>query len=127
MITTVITFSYDHSKTALMQQEKVDFQLVPPGLHQCNATERAIQTVQNHFIASLCSVDPDFPIHLWDRLVPQAEITLNLLHGSRINPKLLLAWAQVARSILTGPLLDPPALASWPTKNPTTAKRGCRI
>ena len=27
-------------------------------------------------------------MHLWDRLLPQARITLNLLQGSRINPKL---------------------------------------
>ena len=36
----------------------------------------------------LCSVDCDFPIHLWDRLLPQALLTLNLLHGSCISPKL---------------------------------------
>jgi hypothetical protein len=35
-----------------------------------------------------------FPLHLWDRLIPQAEISLNLLRGSRINPK-LSAWAQI--------------------------------
>ena len=45
-------------------------------------------------MAGLCSVDKDFPLHLWDRLLPQAEITLNLLRGSRVNPK-LLAWAQI--------------------------------
>jgi len=39
-------------------------------------------------------VDRQFPIHLWDRLIPQAELTLNLLRGSRINPK-LSAWAQL--------------------------------
>jgi hypothetical protein len=42
----------------------------------------------------LCSVDRDFPIHLWDRLLPQALLTLNLLRGSRINPK-LSAYAQI--------------------------------
>jgi hypothetical protein len=36
----------------------------------------------------LCSTDKQFPIHLWDRLIPQAVITLNLLHQSRLNPKL---------------------------------------
>eukprot|EP00978_Attheya_sp_CCMP212_P042396 scaffold257717_cov58-Attheya_sp.AAC.1 len=42
----------------------------------------------------LCSTDPDMPLHLWDKLLPQALITLNLLHGSRMNPK-LSAHAQV--------------------------------
>lgn len=72
----------------------IDFQLVPPGMHRANSAERAIRTFKNHFLAGLCSTDPDFPIHLWDRLLPQALITLNLLRGSRINPK-LSAHAQV--------------------------------
>ena len=75
-----------------MKEEKIDFQLVPPGSHRRNAAERAIRTFKNHFIAGLCSLDKDFPMHLWDQLVPQAEITLNLLRGSRINPK-VSAWA----------------------------------
>lgn len=77
-----------------MTDENVDFQLVPPGVHRRNAAERAIRTFKNHFIAGLCSLDKDFPLHLWDRLLPQALLTLNLLRGSRINPK-LSAQAQV--------------------------------
>jgi len=77
-----------------LRNENVEFQLVPPGVHRANAAERAIRTFKNHFIAGLCSTDPDFPIHLWDRLLDQAVLTLNLLRGSRINPK-LSAWAQV--------------------------------
>ena len=67
---------------------------VPPNVHRRNAAERAIRTFQNHFIAGLSSVDKDFPLHLWDQLIVQAELTLNLLRGSRINPK-LSAWAQI--------------------------------
>jgi hypothetical protein len=77
-----------------LTDEAIDYQLVPPGVHRRNAAERAIRTFQNHFIAGLCSVDKDFPIHLWDHLVTQAEITLNLLRSSRINPK-LSAHAQI--------------------------------
>jgi hypothetical protein len=58
-----------------MHDQDVDFQLVPPGMHRRNAAERAIRTFQNHFIAGLCSVDNDFPLHLWDKLIPQAEST----------------------------------------------------
>ena len=71
-----------------LRAEAVDFQLVPPRVHRRNAAERAIRTFKNHFIAGLCSVDKNFPLHLWDKLLPQAELTLNLLRGSRINPKL---------------------------------------
>jgi hypothetical protein len=77
-----------------LTDEAIDYQLVPPGVHRRNAAERAIRTFQNHFIAGLCSVDKDFPIHLWDHLVTQAELTLNLLRSSRINPK-LSAHAQI--------------------------------
>jgi hypothetical protein len=77
-----------------MHANDVDFQLVPPGIHKRNAAERAIRMFKNHFIAGLCSADKTFPIHLWDQLLPQAKITLNLLRGSRINPK-SSAWAQV--------------------------------
>jgi hypothetical protein len=75
----------------------IDYQLVPPGVHRRNAAECAIRTFQNHFIAGLCSVDTDFPLHLWDHLLPQAELTLNLMRGSRLNPT-LSAWAQVHRN-----------------------------
>ncbi|WP_281640541.1 Ty1/Copia family ribonuclease HI [Aurantimicrobium minutum] len=71
-----------------MQAENIDYQLVPPHDHRRNAAERAIRTAKNHFVAGLCSVDPQFPMSQWDKLLPQAELTLNLLRGSRINPKL---------------------------------------
>ena len=76
-----------------LRAEQIDYQLVPPSVHRRNAAERAIRTFKNHFIAGLCSVDKHFPLHLWDKLLPQAETTLNLLRGSRINPK-LSAYAQ---------------------------------
>jgi hypothetical protein len=42
----------------------------------------------NHLIAGLCATDKAFPVHMWDRLVPHAVITSNMLRTSRINPKL---------------------------------------
>jgi hypothetical protein len=55
----------------------IAYQLVPPHFHRRNAAERAIQTFKQHFVAGLSSVDPASPLHLWDKLLPQAEITLN--------------------------------------------------
>jgi hypothetical protein len=72
----------------------IDFQLAPPGIHRRNAAERAIRTFKNHFIAGLSSTDRHFPIFLWDQLLHQATLTLNLLRQSRINPK-LSAYAQL--------------------------------
>ena len=59
-----------------------------PHQHRVNAAERAIQTFKNHFIAGLCTVDPNFPLQLWCDLLPQAQLTLNILRQSRINPRL---------------------------------------
>jgi hypothetical protein len=69
-------------------QQGITYQLAPPHIHQRNNAERAIQTFKNHFIAGLCSVDPTFPLKLWDKLLPQATIMLNLLRKSIINPRM---------------------------------------
>jgi hypothetical protein len=63
----------------------------PPHCHRRNAVERAIRIFKEHFVAGLSSVDPTFPLHLWDTLLPQAEITLNLLRTSRLHPQLSAA------------------------------------
>jgi hypothetical protein len=69
----------------------VEYQFVPPHCHRRNAAERAILTFKERFVAGLSSVDFTFPLHLWDRLLPQAEITLNLLRTSRLHPQLSAA------------------------------------
>ena len=57
-------------------------QKVPPDMHRRNKAERAIRTFKAYFIAILASVDPAFPKNRWDLLLPQAELTLNLLRQS---------------------------------------------
>jgi hypothetical protein len=69
----------------------VEYQLVPPHWHLRNAAERAIRAFKENFVAGLSSLDPIFPLHLRDRLLPQAEITLNLLWTSRLHPHLSAA------------------------------------
>jgi hypothetical protein len=71
-----------------MAQNNIEYQPVPPHIHRRNKAERAIQTFKAHFIAGLCTVHPNSPLHLWDKLIPQAIITLNMLRCSRINPGL---------------------------------------
>jgi hypothetical protein len=78
----------------LLAQEDIQFQLAKPHTYRRNAAERTIQTFTNHFIAGLCSVDPNFPLRLWDKLLPQADISFNLLRKTRINPR-LSAYAQL--------------------------------
>ena len=69
-----------------MRQSGLTFQLVPPHNHRRNYAEKAIGSFKDHFIAGLCSMDPDFPLYLWCRLLPHAELTLNLLRPSRTSP-----------------------------------------
>ena len=75
-----------------LAENKLKYELVPPHQHRRNAAERAIRTFKNHFLAGLATCDLDFPIREWDRLNQQAELTLNLLRNSRVNPN-LSSWA----------------------------------
>ena len=58
---------------------KITIQYCPPHTHRSLKAERAIRTLKNHFIATLCTADPDFPLNLWDDMLPQVEICLNHL------------------------------------------------
>ena len=62
-----------------IQQEQLDYQLASPGDHRVNYAERAIQTYKNHFLSTLHGADPSFPSNCWDLIMPQINITLNLL------------------------------------------------
>jgi hypothetical protein len=71
---------------AQIRKNNMTFQLVPPHDHRRNIAEKAIQTFKAHFISILCGTDKDFPLHLWCRLLPQAEHTLNMLRSARVAP-----------------------------------------
>ena len=64
------------------------FQLVPPDMHRRNAEEQSIRTFKSNFVAILAGVAPDFPHHLWDLLLPQTKMTLNLLRQATANPSI---------------------------------------
>jgi len=66
-----------------LTKKECDLQLVEPHNHRVNAAELAIQTFKDAFIAALTTTDRDFPLQLWDRLAPQVQDTLNLIHASR--------------------------------------------
>ncbi len=61
-------------------------QLVPPDNHRRNLAERAIQTFKNHFKTILAGVDNTFQMRLWDKLLPQTILTLNLLRQLNAVP-----------------------------------------
>jgi len=79
-----------------LTNEDIDYQLALPYVHQCNVAECTICMFKNHVITGLCSTNANFPLHLWDCLLPQAELTLNLLCRCQCKPQ-LSAWAYIHR------------------------------
>jgi hypothetical protein len=75
-------------------QKNCMIQLEPPDNHRQNLAERAIQTLKKHFKSILAGVDDTFPMRLWDRLLPQTILTLNLLRQSNAVP-MISAWQYV--------------------------------
>ena len=85
-------------KTIIKDKWNIKYQLVPSHIHCQNAAERAIPTFKAHFLSTLAGVADDFPRRHWDQLLPQAELTLNLLRQARVQPD-ISSW-----EFLMGPL-----------------------
>ena len=66
-------------KRAIKEKWDANNQLIPLNKHRSNAAERAICTFKAHFISILAGVAPYFTRNFWDLLLPQTELTLNLL------------------------------------------------
>jgi hypothetical protein len=64
-----------------LHDKNITFQLVTPYSHRINASEIAIRSFKDHLISDICSTDKAFPMHLLDRLLPQAVI--QAIQGSR--------------------------------------------
>jgi len=77
-----------------IRKQEIQFELVPRGNHIQNQAERAIQTFKTHFIAILAGADDKFPLSLWCHLLEPTNLTLNLLHQSKVVPK-ISAFAHV--------------------------------
>jgi hypothetical protein len=71
---------------AYLTPQQVSLQLVKPHNYCVNAAEWAIQTFKNWFIGAVGTTDANFPIQLWDKLTPQVQDSINLLHCSSIHP-----------------------------------------
>ena len=55
------------------------FQLVPPDMHRRNKAERMIGTFKTHLLSIIAGVGKKYSPNLWDLLLPQAELTINIL------------------------------------------------
>jgi hypothetical protein len=73
-------------KNHIRDTHKFNMELVPPGCHQRNAAEVAIRNFKAHFLSILAGVSNNFPPSLWDWLLPQTKITINLIQQSNATP-----------------------------------------
>ncbi len=69
----------ENTKNHIRNTCKFKMKLVPPGCHQRNAAEVAIRNFKDHFLSVLAGVANNFPPSLWDWLLPQTKITINLI------------------------------------------------
>jgi hypothetical protein len=70
-----------------IKKNNMTYQLIPPHDHQRNLAKKAIQTFKALFISIFCGSDTEFPLHLLDRLLSQAEHKLNMLRRFTVTPK----------------------------------------
>eukprot|EP00804_Cyclotella_cryptica_P022723 CCRYP_012524-RA/>CCRYP_012524-RA protein AED:0.42 eAED:0.42 QI:0/-1/0/1/-1/1/1/0/157 len=73
-------------KDLIHDKYRMQYELAPPGCRRRNANEVAIRNFKCHFLSILAGVADDFPLQLWDKLLPQTKITLNLLCQSNATP-----------------------------------------
>jgi hypothetical protein len=76
----------ENMKNHILDTCKLNMELVPPGCHKCNAAKVAIRNFKAHFLSFLAGVADDFPPNLWNWLLPQTEITINLIQQSNATP-----------------------------------------
>ena len=75
-------------KRTIVEYWCATYQLVPPKVHQINIAERAIRNFKANFVSVMAGVDTTFPQFMWDNLLVQTELTLNLLHQATLNPSM---------------------------------------
>ena len=56
-------------------------------MQHINLVEKGIQTFKVKFKSVLCRVGEMFPLHLWDRPIPQTDTQVNLLRQTNVMPK----------------------------------------
>ncbi|KAL7481421.1 LOW QUALITY PROTEIN: hypothetical protein ACHAW6_007144 [Cyclotella cf. meneghiniana] len=75
-----------HMKDYIKVKYHFTLKLVPPGCHCCNAAKVAIHNFKEHSLSVLAGTADSFPPSLWDCLLPQTKIMLNLLCQPNATP-----------------------------------------
>ena len=81
-----------------IMETRMTYQLVPPDDHRRNIAEKTIQKWKDHFVSVCSGVSAHFPMHLWCRLIPQAETPLKTetkwsFHVWIVFPAMFRLWS----------------------------------
>jgi len=98
----------ENMKNHIRNTCKFDMELVPPGCHRRN-----VGHFKAHFLSVLAGVANDFPPSLWDWLLPQTEITINLIRQSNATPN-VSAYAHLSGPFNYNKMPMAAAVVPWP-------------
>jgi hypothetical protein len=87
---------------------EVECQLVPLHSQRYNTVKRAKRTFKEHVMYGRATIDPDFPMHLWDRLLHQAVLTLSVWCTSRLSHQMSAAELLCGPFDYTNTPISPP-------------------
>jgi hypothetical protein len=108
-------------------RETCKLELVQPGCHRCSIAKVVTKTFKQHFISVLTGTAANFPLSLWDKLLPQTELTLNLLLQSNSTPK-VSAYAHLFGQFNDNCMpLAPMGYAVQVHEQSSTAKNGMQV
>ena len=71
--------------------QKATFKLMPPDVHRRNSAECAIQNFKACFLVILAGIDGALTSYLWEMLLYQTKLTINLLFQATLAPD-MSAW-----------------------------------
>ena len=63
-------------------------QNTPPYIHRTNPAKRSLQTYKSCIKSTIAFLPPTFPITLWCNLLPQIDLSVNIVRKCRQNPLL---------------------------------------
>ena len=71
-----------------IRENKMEYELVPKGQHRRNIAEKAIKTWKSHAIGVFSGMDSKCPLFLWDLMLEQLDMQINMLRQSNVTPKI---------------------------------------
>ena len=73
-------------KQVIVDDWGATYQLVPPNVLRQNIDKKSIRTFKTNVSSVLDRVDSEFPNCVWENLLGQTDLTLNLLFQAMLNP-----------------------------------------